>query len=87
MLGRGFTGPDGFWTKPTNVDDISLGNLHGHIFILSSTGGFVPYEYREDPPLDMTSVDTAFFAELAQYLKGNRLAGLLGLQALRGRGA
>ncbi|KAF9767744.1 hypothetical protein IL306_015033 [Fusarium sp. DS 682] len=84
MLGRSFTRPDGFWTKLTNVDDVSLGNLHGHIFMLSSTGGFVPYEYREGPPLDMTSVNTAFFEELAQYLKGNHLTGLLGLHALRG---
>ncbi|POR32585.1 Uncharacterized protein TPAR_07209 [Tolypocladium paradoxum] len=85
MFGRSFTGPDGFWTKPTNVDDLNLGYIHGHIFMLSSDGGgFVPYEYREGLPIEMTGVDTAFFAELAQYLKDNSLAGLLGLQALCG---
>lgn len=81
MYGKDLTSIRGCWTKPTNLEDLNLQEIHGHIFCLTPEGKFQAYEYREgfSAPLD---VDPAFFQELAEYLLVNQITSLLGLQVL-----
>ncbi|KAF9730274.1 hypothetical protein PMIN04_012889 [Paraphaeosphaeria minitans] len=82
MLGKSVQEPSGCWTKPTDINEVDLENIHGHIYALTGDGFLVAYEYREGRPADMTDVKPDFFHEVIQYLQSNKLEHLLGLQVL-----
>lgn len=77
MLGTNIEDPHGRWTKATATETIDLGKIHGHIFALRPTGGFVAYEYQDGPVPDLSAINEAFFAELVLYLARNDLSSLL----------
>lgn len=81
MYGKDLTSVRGCWTKPTNIEDLNVSRIHGHIFHLTPEGKFQAYEYREGfcAPQD---VDPAFFNEIAEYLLVNQITDLLGPQVL-----
>ena len=60
---------------------MDLGNVHGHIFVLTDHG-FHPYEYQTGPLPNLSGVDSAFLLELAEYLITNKLSKLVGLQVI-----
>lgn len=68
MLGKSIQEPSGCWTKPTDINEVDLKNIYGHIYALTGDGSFVAYEYREGPPADMIDVKPDFFHEVIQYL-------------------
>jgi hypothetical protein len=82
MLGKSVQEPSGCWTKPTNIEEVNLEDIHGHIFTLAGNGRFIAYEYRERPLFDMADVKPEFFHDVIQYLRSNNLENLLGLQVL-----
>jgi len=47
MLGHSFAKPSGRWAKPTQIEEVDLADIHGHIFKLVDGGRFVAYEYVE----------------------------------------
>lgn len=67
---------------PTYLFDTLLANpFYRHIYALSSGNCLLPYEYREGHvPNDMTRIDHVFFWELSQYLRSNKLRGVLALE-------
>jgi hypothetical protein len=69
------------WSKATMFRAIDLGNVHGHIFVLTNHG-FHPYEYQAGPTPDLSQVGEAFLLELANFLNTNNLAMLVGLQVI-----
>lgn len=81
LLGANYDAPRCRWAKATAVQAMDLGNMHGHIFVLTENV-FHPYEYQVGPAPDMSQVDGAFILELADYLNTNNLAKLLGLQII-----
>ncbi|KAL2023371.1 hypothetical protein VTK56DRAFT_2728 [Thermocarpiscus australiensis] len=89
MFGKALTDPNvrGIWTRPTNITELDLNNIHGHIFALNADGQFTAYEYREGPPPAMNLNDNIFVAQLGAFLPEHGLTDLLGLQVLAGHGA
>ncbi|KAK4205967.1 hypothetical protein QBC37DRAFT_237261, partial [Rhypophila decipiens] len=81
LLGANHEMPRCRWAKATAFQAIDLGNVHGHIFVLTDRG-FRPYEYQTGPTPDLSQVDEAFLQELANFLKANNLATLVGLQVI-----
>ncbi|KAM7196605.1 hypothetical protein V8F33_006104 [Rhypophila sp. PSN 637] len=81
LLGANHEMPRCRWAKATAFRAIDLGNVHGHIFVLTDRG-FRPYEYQTGPIPDLSQVDEAFLQELANFLKANNLATLVGLQVI-----
>ena len=89
MFGKALTNPNarGIWTRPTNITELDLNNIHGHILALNSDSQFMAYEYREGPPPVMNPNDNIFVAQFGAFLQKHGLADLLGLQVLAGYGA
>lgn len=57
--------------------------LYGHVFRLQLDGSFCPYEFHVGRPgFEENMPDPAFFKELADFLRSNRLSDLLALQFL-----
>ena len=81
MYGEDLTSLRGCWTRPTNIEDLNINEMHGHIFRLAHEGKFQAYEYREGF-CAFQDVDPAFFRALAEYLLVNQITDLLGLQVL-----
>ncbi|KAF2185445.1 hypothetical protein K469DRAFT_738867 [Zopfia rhizophila CBS 207.26] len=81
MLGANYENPYCRWARATKMHSVDLSNVHGHIFVLTDHG-FHPYEYQAGPMPDLSGVDKAFLPELADYLNGNNLAKLVGLQVV-----
>lgn len=82
MLGQAIHKPLGCWTKPINIHEIDLNNVHGHIFRLVADNRLVAYEYRNGTPIDMKNVGPDFLCDFIAYLKAYKLENLLGLQAV-----
>jgi len=64
MFGKALNNPHvhGIWTRLTNIRELDLNDIHGHIFALNPSGQFMAYEYREGPPPPMNLNDDAFVA-------------------------
>ncbi|KID82011.1 hypothetical protein MGU_10665 [Metarhizium guizhouense ARSEF 977] len=82
MFGKALAKIRGCWTRPTNISELDLSNIHGHIFVLDSNCQFHPYEYRQGAPPPMDKADDAFVTALAKYLQTRRQTTLIGLQVL-----
>lgn len=82
MFGRPMNSLPGLWTRPTKVDQLDLGGLHGHVFVLGANSEFHPYEFRQGPPPALNANDNAFIVAAQKYLELNGLAGVLGIQLL-----
>lgn len=82
MHGTAMTSHRGCWTRPTNISELDVGNMHGHIFTLSPKGQFQAYEYRQGPPQPMSPNDDAFIVALKAYLQKHSLESIIGLQVL-----
>jgi hypothetical protein len=89
MFGKTLTNRNvrGIWTRPTNITELDLDNIHGHIFALNCDSQFTAYEYREGTPPVMNPNDNIFVAQFGALLQKHGLADLLGLQVLAGHGA
>lgn len=81
LLGINHDIPRCRWATATTTQTIDLSNVHGHIFVLTDHG-FHPYEYQTGPVPDLSQVDSTFLPELAQFLRNNNLAMLVGLQVI-----
>ncbi|KAL5346624.1 hypothetical protein ACLOAV_008331 [Pseudogymnoascus australis] len=81
MLGANYETPYSRWTRPIPIHTVDLSNVHGHIFVFSDHG-FHPYEYQYGPRPDLSRVNSNFLADLAGYLKENKLSNLIGLQVI-----
>ena len=76
----------GYWTQPQLYETLLTIPVHGHIFVVNSTEGLLPYEYREgEAPSTARNIGPVFFEELSAYLTSNKLEQLLGLQVLEDR--
>ncbi|EQK99220.1 hypothetical protein G6O67_007855 [Ophiocordyceps sinensis] len=82
MHGTAMTRLRGCWTRPTDISGLDFGNMHGHIFALSSNGQFQAYEYRQGDPSPMSHNDNAFIVALEVYMQKHDLLSLIGLQVL-----
>ena len=70
------------FVKQTNLDDVDVHNVHGHIFA-PTDHGFRPYEYRTGPLPALSGIDVdAFLDEIASFLRENNLQSLVGFQVL-----
>ncbi len=84
MLGQPMAKLDACWTRPTSAKDVALGDVHGHIFVLGADDQFMPYEYRQGPPPQITANEAAFISAVQAYLVQKNLASLIGIQLLSG---
>lgn len=89
MFGKALNNPHvhGIWTRPTNIRELNLNDIHGHIFALNPSGQFMACESREGPPPPMNPNDDAFVAQFRAFLQDHSLSDLIGLQVLAGHGA
>lgn len=81
LLGVNHDFPRCRWTNATTIQTTDLGNVHGHIFVLTDHG-FHPYEYQSGPMPDLSPVNDTFLVEFADFLDANNLTTLVGLQVL-----
>lgn len=82
MIGRPMNSLPGLWTRPTKVDQLNLGGLHGYVFVLGANSEFHPYEFRQGPPPPLTANDNAFIVAAQKYLELNGLTGVIGIELL-----
>lgn len=87
MLGSRFQGNSlGYWTKPIPCEKVHAKDVHGHIFTISGEGDLLAYEYRNGPTPDkIAQIDSGFFHEFTEFLKSNKLEGVVGLEVLEDR--
>ncbi|EXU95611.1 hypothetical protein X797_011327 [Metarhizium robertsii] len=81
LLGTNYNGPCSRWAKTIPFEDMNLGRVHGHIFVLRDNT-FHPYEFQIGSMPDPPQGTSEFLAELAEYLVMHNLTDLVGLQVI-----
>jgi len=88
MLGSKVDELFGFWTRPANIDNLNLEQIHGHIFSVDTTSckrnTLFPSEFREGPTTNTESIDINFFTEFADYLWVKGWENVFGLEMIQG---
>jgi hypothetical protein len=74
----------GKWNKPTLIDSLDLGNVHGIIFKFDpEQAQLLPMEFGHGPPpITVADVPTEFVSEFAAYLAKNSLANVFALEVV-----
>ena len=91
MLGTSMTGPTGFWTKPTPIAEVDLGNIHPHIVSVDSNyktsegerSILLPSEFREGPPANIGCIESEFYEDFTDCLWRTGLQAVFGLEIVQ----
>ncbi|KAI5920904.1 hypothetical protein F4810DRAFT_702683 [Camillea tinctor] len=75
-------GLPGKWNKPTQIDSLDLGNVHGVMYRPDTDKSrFAPVKFAHGPlPISWNGVVASFLGEVAEYFMKNNLADSLALE-------
>jgi hypothetical protein len=77
----------GYWSTPTCISMIDLGNIYPHIYAVDATNEedwhLYPVEFREGSSANSDNVDGGFFTEFTDYLRAKGLGNTFGLETVQ----